>query len=108
MQVGGGVGDPERVGAATISRYRQTMPMTHTYTKTYALMDAWAISLPWARCGQPCNHATPHVGDPCAVEDCGKPLLAGETIYKVTQMPDDAYVCWRHVRPDDGPVRVRD
>lgn len=84
------------------------MTITRTHTKTYALMDPWANSTPWdpTTCRKPCNHTMPHAGDPCAVDDCRKPLLADEVMYKVTQMSQDDYVCWRHVRPDDGPIKV--
>lgn len=84
------------------------MPITRTHTKTYALMDPWASSIPWepATCRKPCNHTMPHVGDQCAVEDCRKPLLSGEVMYKVTQRSQDEYVCWRHVQPNNGPIKV--
>lgn len=80
--------------------------LTRTYTKTYALMDAWASTIPWAEG----NHS-PMVGQPCAVEDCREPLKAGEVCYYVTQLDRDEHgneqaVCWRHVCPDDGPITV--
>lgn len=89
--------------------------LTHTYTKTYALMDPWAETIPWEClvretncCAGPAHDHSPMVNDPCAVEDCGEPLLIGQTCYAVTQVGRDErnreqWVCWRHVHPDNGP-----
>jgi len=80
----------------------------YTYTKTYALLDPWAETLPW-ECA---THAhNPMANDPCAVEDCDELLRAGEVCYAVVELPrlpdgHERWVCWRHVRPDDGPIRV--
>lgn len=90
---------------------------THTYTKTFALMNPWAETLPWAclvrptNCTSPTHEHTPMVNDPCAVEDCAEPLLEGEACYAVIGLPRndrgrEQWVCWRHVRPDEGPIRV--
>jgi len=84
--------------------------LTVTRTRTYALMDAWASTLPWD-CVKPGHTHTPMVGDPCAIDDCRKPLRGREECYAVTQLdrlPDgrEQWVCWRHVRPDDGPITV--
>ncbi len=85
--------------------------LTRTYTKTYALMDAWASTLPWEPCDKPGHNHSPMVDQPCAVEDCREPLKAREECYYVTQLGRDAddreqAVCWRHVRPDEGPLRI--
>jgi hypothetical protein len=82
--------------------------MRYTYTKTFALLDAWAATTPWDREGHP-TWKGPCVGDVCAVEDCDETLLANEECYYVTQLPrredgSEQAVCWRHVRPDDGPI----
>lgn len=91
--------------------------LTHTYTKTYELLDAWAETTPWdclvrdTGCVSGTHDHAPLVNQPCAISDCGEPLVAGETCYAVTnleRLPNghEPWVCWRHVRPDDGPVRV--
>jgi hypothetical protein len=104
------------------------MPVTRTHTKTYVLLDPWASTIPWdclvrdTRCCNPTHDHSPMVGDPCAVEDCRKPLVADETCYAVVQYgritgpplqnpagrvrDREQWVCWRHVRPDDGPIKV--
>lgn len=71
-----------------------------TYTKTYTLLDAWASTSPKER-GEP---YPPMEDDPCAVESCQKPLRAREEVYAVTQL--EGWVCWRHVRPNEGPIRT--
>lgn len=93
--------------------------LTRTHTKTYALMDAWASTIPWnclvraTGCvAGPAHNHSPMVNDPCAVDDCREPLRDGETCYAVTQLgrrPDgsEQWVCWRHVRPDDGPITIK-
>ncbi len=68
-----------------------------TYVKTYALMDAWASAFPRISDG------------PCAV--CEEPILGKEVCYYVTQLDRDEDgneqpVCWRHIRPDMGPLVV--
>lgn len=102
--------------------------ITRTHTKTYALLDAWASTIPWdclvredtKCCAGPAHDHDPMVNDPCAVEGCDKLLLAGEECYAVTQFKRvtgpppqnpagrvrsrEQWVCWRHVRPDAGPV----
>lgn len=84
-------------------------------------LNAWASSFPWAD-----GDHTPMVNDPCAVPRCGQPLRAGEEVYAVVESggPDapgsvpclygplmtadcghaEQWVCWRHVRPNEGPV----
>jgi hypothetical protein len=82
--------------------------MTHTYVKTYALMDAWAQSFPWDCLIRPTNCCSPThdhavmVDDICAAPQCDEPLKDREACYRVVQV--EGYVCWRHVHPDDGPL----
>lgn len=98
-------------------------------TGSFALLDDWAATLPHDCVGCPQPHV--HVGDPCAVSRCGAPLPAGEQVYAVissqTGVPDgppavpcevnpalttaqchhaEQWVCWRHIRPVQGPIRV--
>jgi hypothetical protein len=85
--------------------------ITRTHTKTYALMDAWASTLPWEDCGTPGHRHSPMIDQPCAIENCRKPLKAREECYYVTQLGrgdngNEQAVCWRHIRPDDGPIAV--
>lgn len=85
--------------------------LTRTYTKTYALMDAWASTLPWEDCGKPGHRHSPMAGQICAAEGCEHQLRAREQCYYVTQLDRDAdgneqAVCWRHVHPDGGPILV--
>lgn len=88
--------------------------LTHTYTKTFVILHPWAETLPWAclvrptACISPTHDHSPMVNEPCAVEDCGEPLRENEACYAVVELPraDDRerWVCWRHVRPDEGPI----
>lgn len=88
------------------------MMLTRTYTKTYAVMSAWASTTPHDRkdCPNPCPAVHAHVGDECAVPDCDHVLRSREECYSVTELPHEGpgelWVCWRHVRPDDGPIRI--
>lgn len=93
------------------------MPLTRTHTRTYALLNAWAETYPWdclirpTQCISPDHQHNPMADQLCAVGDCQKPLLADEVCYAVTELdrlPDgrEPWVCWRHVRPDDGPIRL--
>ncbi len=98
--------------------------ITRTHAKTYALLSAWASTTP-ADYG-----SMPRPGSPCAVPSCGQPLKANEVVYAVTETggPDapepipctsdptlttadchhaEQWVCWRHIRPDDGPTVTR-
>ncbi len=100
------------------------MTITRTHTKTFVLLNAWASTTP-ADYG-----SMPRPGSPCAVPRCGQPLKAHETVYAVTETggpdaPDsiqcetdptlttadchhaEQWVCWRHIRPDDGPIVTR-
>lgn len=82
--------------------------ISRTHTKTYVLLDAWASTTPVTREGWP-NWKGPRVGDVCAVDGCDEQLRADEECYYVTQLErredgSEPAVCWRHVRPDDGPV----
>lgn len=85
------------------------MTITRTYTRTYARLNAWASTMPWA-CTQAGHWHTPRVDQPCAVDDCRKPLKAREEVYYVVELPRvdgvEPAVCWRHVRPDHGPIVV--
>jgi hypothetical protein len=94
------------------------MPITRTHTKTYTIMNAWASTLPWdclvrdTGCVHPTHQHDPMADDPCAIEDCREPLRADETCYAVTELPRgvdgrEQWVCWRHVRPDDGPISIK-
>lgn len=85
--------------------------LTRTRTRTYALMDAWAETTPHS-CAPGCVQPHAHVGDLCDAPQCDELLLARETCYSVAQLDRDAngrepWVCWRHIRPDDGPIRIR-
>jgi hypothetical protein len=95
--------------------------ITHTYTKTYAIMNAWASTIPWdchvrdTGCVHPTHRHTPMANAPCAVAECAQPLRVDETCYAVVELPAaigaDGYshqqwVCWRHVRPDAGPIKA--
>lgn len=89
-----------------------------TYTKTFALLNPWAETTPWeclvrpTDCCSPTHDHSPMVNDLCAVDGCAEPLLEGEVCYAVTELrraPDGVHpqwVCWRHVRPDEGPIKV--
>jgi hypothetical protein len=102
--------------------------LTRTHTKTYALLTAWASTLPH-ECADRTGHVHVHAGDACAVPRCGEPMPASETVYAVTEVGEsdapeaipcrtnpaittadchhaEQWVCWRHVRPDDGPITV--
>lgn len=96
------------------------MTVTRTHVKTFTLLHEWASTTP-ADYGN-----MPRVGDPCAVPRCGAPLQDNEAVYAVIESggPDapepipcrygplttaecghaEQWVCWRHIRPDDGPV----
>jgi hypothetical protein len=76
------------------------MTITRTYTKTYTLLDAWASTTPHERG----SGSSPEENDPCAVESCGKSLERDEECYAVTQL--EGWVCWRHIRPNDGPIKI--
>lgn len=91
--------------------------MIRTHTKTYETYDAWAETIPWdclirdTGCISSTHDHSPMANQPCAIAKCAKPLLPDETCYAVTQLErgedgHEQWVCWRHVRPDDGPVRA--
>ena len=93
------------------------MTLAHTCTRTYALMDPWAQTTPWdclirpTTCISRTHDHDPMVNDPCAVTDCGHLLRDREVCYAVTELGRgkdgrEPWVCWRHVRPDDGPIRI--
>lgn len=101
--------------------------MTRTYTKTFAIYGAWAETTPWdcvmrgGECANATHDHSPMVGDPCGEPQCNELLVADEVCYAVTQLDSiigpppqnpagpvrrrEQWVCWRHVRPDDGPIR---
>lgn len=88
--------------------------MIRTHTKTFTLYDAWASTIPWnclvreTNCCHPTHDHDTMVGQICAEPQCDQPLREGEECYYVTQLPAvdgrEQAVCWRHVRPDQGPV----
>lgn len=90
--------------------------MTFTYVKTFTLMDAWASTIPWdclvrsTDCCSSTHDHSPMVDDPCAVDSCHEPLREDETCYAVVELgrigDREQWVCWRHVRPDEGPIRI--
>jgi hypothetical protein len=92
--------------------------LTRTHTKTFVLYDAWAQTFPWdclirdTGCVSPDHRHSPMTGDTCAEPQCDEPLRSGEVCYAVTELPrehgqrSEPWVCWRHIHPDDGPVRV--
>lgn len=92
--------------------------MTHTYVKTFALYDAWAQTVPWdclirqTSCCSAAHNHSPMADDICAEPQCDEPLRLDEACYAVTQLSrkpgerHEPWVCWRHVHPDDGPVKV--
>lgn len=86
--------------------------LKHTYTKTYALMHPWAETTPHEHDPASCDAVHVHANDPCAVDDCRQPLKAREACYAVIELkhegPGERWVCWRHVRPDKGPLRLTD
>jgi hypothetical protein len=88
-----------------------------THTKTWELLTPWAETQPWeclireTGCVSPTHNHDPMVGDECAVGRCRAKLKEREVCYAVTEIPrpeggSERWVCWRHVRPDDGPIVV--
>ena len=85
--------------------------LTRTHTRTYTILTAWAETTPHV-CAPGCTKSHAHPGDQCDAPQCDEQLVAGETCYSVTELPRAAdgrepWVCWRHVRPDDGPISSR-
>jgi hypothetical protein len=89
--------------------------LTHTYTKTFELLDAWAETTPWdcrlrdTGCISSTHDHAPMANQPCAIPACREALVAGEVCYAVTsleRLPNghEPWVCWRHVRPNGGPI----
>jgi hypothetical protein len=62
--------------------------LTRTYTKTYALLDAWASTLPWI-CDTAGHRHSPMADQACAMADCREPLKAHEECYYMTQLDRD-------------------
>ncbi len=87
--------------------------MTRTHTKTFAIYNAWAETTPHKR-DEPGFGKAAREGDPCCEPQCGELLRADEVVYAVVELDrEDAnpgrgepWVCWRHVRPDEGPLKV--
>jgi len=87
--------------------------MTRTHTKTYTLMGPWAETTPHRRNAANFERAA-REGDPCCAPQCDELLRADEVVYAVVELErEDAnpgrgepWVCWRHVRPHEGPVKV--
>lgn len=87
-----------------------------TYTKTFNVLHPWAETIPWtclvrpSACIHPTHDHTPMANDFCAVEDCDERLRPDEVCYAVIELPRvegrERWVCWRHVRPDDGPIKI--
>lgn len=89
------------------------MAIMRTRTKTYALYNAWAETIPYEK-DAPDYKTGPRVDDPCCEPQCDETLHAGEVVYAVTELGrehanpgrNEPWVCWRHVRPDQGPITV--
>lgn len=88
--------------------------LTHTRTRTYTLMHAWAETT--VSTGD--TPGVPHAAredDPCCAPRCDELLVAGETAYSPIELGREhaalgrrePWVCWRHIRPDDGPLTMR-
>jgi len=86
-------------------------------TQTCAPIEAWGSTFPWTclirqtSCCSTIHDHIPMVGDPCAFDGCDEPLLVDEECYFVAGVPQDPWgrhraVCWRHVRPGEGPLIV--
>jgi hypothetical protein len=86
------------------------MTLRVTHTRTYNTLDPWAQTTPHDHPAVGCRAVHVHAGDPCAVPDCGEPIPAGEVCYAVVELPrvgrGERWVCWRHVHPDQGPLRT--
>lgn len=92
---------------AAMEKKRKEMEDMATEPKIYPLMDPWAESTPISTG----TNGGPRVGDPCCVVHCDKTLQKGEVYYYVTELGRDTNgneqpVCWRHVRPDKGPITI--
>lgn len=94
------------------------MAITHTHTRTEVIGHPWAETTPWdclireTGCCSPTHAHSPMVGDRCAWPHCDETLRDREVCYaviEVTKEPGtrgESWVCWRHVRPDDGPLKI--
>lgn len=89
------------------------MAITRTHTKTYALYNAWAETTP-VESDAPEGYRGARVGDLCCEPQCSHHLRVGETVYAVTGLDrehanpgrNEPWVCWRHVRSDQGPLTL--
>lgn len=87
--------------------------MTRTHTKTFVTYGAWAETTPHKRDAPGFDRAA-REGDPCCEPQCDEHLRADEVVYAVVELGredanpgrNEPWVCWRHVRPDQGPVKV--
>lgn len=88
-----------------------------TRTTEPQVMGAWASTMPFdCNVRNSCRHKshghTPMSGDLCGHPDCAEALLPYQEVYAVTELPrqpgqhGETWVCWRHVRPDKGPVDI--
>ncbi len=87
--------------------------ITVTRTRTWELLHAWAETTPVPE-NEPGHYKGARVGDLCTWPPCGEHFRPGETVYSVTEQDrsdalpgrTEPWVCWRHVRPDEGPLKV--
>ncbi|MEV7011562.1 hypothetical protein [Streptosporangium sp. NPDC051022] len=87
--------------------------LTRTYTKTYTLMHAWAETVVHTKNTIGVSKAV-REDAPCCAPECDELLVAGEVAYSPVELErthanpgrGEPWVCWRHIRPDDGPLRV--
>lgn len=87
------------------------MTLTRTHTKTRVILNAWAETTPVSE-DSPSHYKGARVGDQCTWPPCGEHLRAGETVYSVVEQDradalpgrNEPWVCWRHIRPDEGPL----
>lgn len=89
-----------------------------THTKTFNLLNAWAETTPWdclireTGCISKTHDHSPMVNDECAWGGCDELLREREVCYAVIELKrapgakHEPWVCWRHVRPDEGPITV--
>lgn len=78
-------------------------------------MNAWAETVTHRR-DEPGSPQAAREGDPCCAPDCQHTLAADEVAYSPTELDRqhanpgraEPWVCWRHVRPDLGPITVDD
>lgn len=64
------------------------------------LLNAWASTIP----SENGHGDMPKPGAPCGVTDCREPLRSREEVYRVIELPDGEWVCWRHIARESGPT----